>query len=46
MLNHSSHHLRGAVLTLNVFPRYAKDAYLGLMSNHASGVHPGGVYGD
>ena len=28
----------GAVLALNVFPEYAKDAYPGLISRHASGM--------
>src|SRR5437870_1230524 len=34
----SSHHLRGAILAVNLFPGYAKNAYPGLMYLHASGV--------
>ena len=44
--NQSSHHLRGAVPALNLFPGYAKNAYPGLMYLHASGVtSPNGLHG-
>src|SRR5213595_1082727 len=34
----SSHRLRGAVVAVNLYPGYAKNAYPGLMYLHASGV--------
>ena len=34
----SSHRLRGAVVAVNLYPGYAKNAYRGLMYLHASGV--------
>ncbi len=37
-LNHSSHHLRGAVFVLQRLPRVRKNAYTGLMFLHAFGV--------
>jgi hypothetical protein len=46
MTEGSPHHLRGAVLALNVLPGYAKNAYPGLMYSQPSGLHAGGVIGN